>query len=195
MSFFEQVPPVPEQQLPKGPYGPDWAPPAWDRPSEAILPGGVQLDLVLGRGERAALVLRGLEVYPNGVVLDVEILLNPRVEHDMRGMMLWHGGGDMPRLGVEYADGRRAGASAPVFGTIFGAVRDDAGLPTEPILMPRGGGGGGAQFSFSQWLYPLPEGPLKIYATWPTIGLDETMVEIAGDEIEAAATRATVLWE
>lgn len=77
-----------------------------------------------------------------------------------------------------------------------GSARDDAGLPRDPILMPQGGGGGGSSWRMGLWLYPLPPpGPLRVYATWPVAGLDETMLELDGEEIQAAAAKSVVLWD
>lgn len=194
MSFFEPLPPPREST---GPYGPSWAPPAWDRPSEGVAPAIVPINQLLGRDDRAALVLRNVAVYPNGVVLEIRIFRDPHQpldhmrEHFMMRPDLW------PRIGVEFADGRRAGNSpTPFFMAGPDVPRDDEGLPTVPVLVHRGGGGGSTEFNQDYWLYPLPpEGPLKVYATFPAIGLEEATVEIDGSAIRRAAKDAVVLWD
>jgi hypothetical protein len=155
----------------------------------AILP----VNAVLGKGQKAALVLPSLRVYPTGVVLEVVVMRNPReeLEHEPMGFVrhdLW------PRIGVQFADGRRAG-ERPVFGPM-GVPKDDDGLPTEPMLMHRGGGGGGAEYHMNVWLYPLPPaGPFHVFAQWEVIGLDETSVELDGAAIREAAAAAVTVWE
>ncbi len=190
MSFFEPLPAAPE---PVGPYGPTWAPPAWDRPSEAVLPAIVPVNALLGKGEQAALILQSLRVYPTGVALEIIVMRNPRhrLEHEPIGLMrhdLW------PRIGVQFADGRRAG-ERPMFGPM-GVPKDEDGYPTEPVLTGRGGGGGGTEYHMNLWLFPLPPvGPFRVFAQWQGIGLAETSVELDGGAIREAAASAVTVWD
>ena len=129
-------------------------------------------------------------------VLDVVIMRNPREPMDF-GTHDHFGRPDRwPRLGVEFADGRRAGSRGFPMGHLLEVAKDDAGLPSEPILAPRGGGGDGSSWHLGLWLYPLPPpGPLQVYATWPVAGVDETMLELDAEDIHAAAARSVVLWD
>ncbi len=73
MTFFAD-PPLPP--------GTGWRPPAWDRPSEAVLGAVVPVNLLLGRNDDYAFALDELRAYPNGFTFSVVILRNPLVPHD-----------------------------------------------------------------------------------------------------------------
>ena len=98
----------------------------------------------------------------------------------------------MPRVGVRLADGRVAGRDAPSFG-VYDVPKDDAGIPTVPILRRMGAGGGGSHYRFRTWVFPLPpEGPLSIYVK---VGkLPEGHGSIEGAPVKEAAERAHVNW-
>jgi hypothetical protein len=197
MPFFEPLPPEPE---PATRAFREWAPPAWDRPSEAALGRVVPVTHVVGRGENVALAIDSLHVFPTGFVIDLKVLLNPRLElaHSMF-MAMRH---RLPRLGVEFSDGRRAGSGDPsnvAFATILqarGSSKDDDGIPTEPIMRMTGGGGGGHVFASGIWVFPLPPpGELKVFAEWERVGIPETAMVLDADEIRAAAGEAVTVWQ
>jgi hypothetical protein len=160
-----------------------------------VVPALVPVSKVLGRNDAAALVLQSLSVYPNGVVLNVLIMRSPREPLEPHHLHFTHPE-RWPRIGARFADGRRAGGKAPGMPGPIDVPKDEQGLPLEPVLMPRGGGGGGTDWHMNLWLYPLPpSGPFRVYATWPAIGLDETMVELDGAAIQAAAKKTIVIWD
>jgi hypothetical protein len=193
MSFFEPMP-TPEPQAPR-----HWAPPAWDRPSEGTLPAIIPVGEIVHRGENVVVELEALRVYPNGFTINLFILTNPHVESMRPGFAMRAGAGSdpfsrFPRIGVRFADGRTAGRDAPFFGA-HAASRDDAGIPTEPVLTMTGGGGGSNGFHFGAWVFPLPpDGPLEIYVSLPASGVNESKVTLDGGAVRAAAGRATVIW-
>jgi hypothetical protein len=209
MSFFEPLPPPPpeaEQPAPR-----PWSPPAWDRPSEGTLPVVLGVSQLFGRNDGVALALDHLRVYPNGFQLVVTILTSPHLPPELRGggfaTLSMLGAGTVardvltarrplaargPRLGVEFSNGQRAGHRLAPF---FDVAKDERGFPTEPVMMGGGGGGGGGHFRFEHWVFPLPTpGPLTVHAEWSTAALPEMQVVVSGDDVRAAAERATVLW-
>ena len=214
MSFFDR-PPLPANT--------GWRPPAWDRPSEAVLGAVLPVNLLLGRNDEYAFALDELRAYPNGFTFSVVTLHSPLVPHDPRSMhpMALHPMmGRGPRVGFEFSDGTRARADRSPFGmpppgaggthsvamlvaspgparsNPFGIPVDDEGMPLEPILMPRGGGGGGDRYAQTYWCFPLPPpGTMTIYADWPDQGLDEVAIPFDADRIRAAAQDAVTLWE
>jgi len=96
---------------------------------------------------------------------------------------------DVLRLGVLYADGRRAATTG---GHLWpGDDADDERL----VLVQGGGGGGGRSWDQDFWVHPLPpEGPVTFVASWLAYGVTETRVELDGAVIREAAQRAVILW-
>jgi hypothetical protein len=79
---------------------------------------------------------------------------------------------------------------------MFGVPTDDAGLPRQPYLTPRGGGGGSDRSTMTYWCFPLPpSGPMTIHADWPDQGFDELSIPLDADVIREAARDAITLWE
>jgi hypothetical protein len=220
MPFFEPLPPQPPERSPDQPTG--WRPPLWDRPSEALLGAPVDAAIVLGRGERAAVVFDNVRAYPNGFAFSLSILRNPMTPRDPmgpgfmgRGHPLGPGG---PRIGFEFSDGTRAQIGGPARGgfppagtttqmlvaagagseprTPFGVPVDADGVPVAPVLMMRGGGGNGERFDTGFWCFPLPPpGPMTIFSEWPDEGIDESATPFDADRIRRAVPRVVTLWE
>ncbi len=114
-----------------------------------------------------------------------------------------------PRIGFEFSDGTRARLERPAFGpppmptggssvqniavltststttppgNPFGVPVDADGMPLEPYLTPKGGGGGGDRFSMTYWCYPLPPaGPMTIHADWPDQAFEEVAIPFDAD--------------
>jgi len=216
MSFFEQPPP----------HRTGWQPPAWDRPSEAVLGAVVPLTLLLGRNEEYAFAVEEFRAYPNGFTCSVVTLRSPLVSRptSMHSPMPMHPMmGRGPRIGFEFSDGSRALVERPPFApppmppgsssvqsvavlrsttpgppptNMFGVPVDDDGMPVQPFLTPRGGGGGGDRFALSYWCYPLPPpGEMTIHADWPDQELPEVSIPFDADRIRDAARDAITLWE
>jgi hypothetical protein len=99
------------------------------------------------------------------------------------------GTGDVLRLGVMYADDRRASATG---GHPWPQDDADAG---RLVLLQNGGGGSDRRWDGDFWVYPLPpEGPVTFVASWLRHGVAETRVELDGAAIREAARRAVILW-
>jgi hypothetical protein len=217
MTFFPPPPPPPEE--PSGPQPTGWRPPAWDRPSEAVLGAVVPATLLLARTDEHALALDEIRAYPNGFVCRLVILRNPMAPRDlaerfgpmrMHPMMLRG-----PRLGFEFSDGSVARTDQPgrppQFGgnsvelvTVshapgrnpFGVATDDDGIPVAPVLVQRGGGGGGERYEVQFWCFPLPPpGPMTIHADWPEQDVAEVSIPFDADLIRDAAATAVTIWE
>jgi hypothetical protein len=189
MPFFE--PPVPEPE-PAAP--PPYSPPIWTGPSELVLGGWVSAQRLLAKTDGVAVVLRGLCAYPNGFEAHVSYLGRPPpipALHQQFFARLHTGGG--PRLGFEFSDGSRAGALTPR--GAFDAAKNENGIPTEPVLMPRGGGGGGGEWKQSYWVWPLPPpGRLVLHFDWPDLDIEETALDLDGTELREAGANAVELW-
>jgi len=192
MSFFESIPrpPPPEPARQRRP--------AWMR-SDAVIPASVPAEVVLIRAEQVAVAAGSVRAYPNGFEFTVHIRLrredesgwpghsDPFARHrPRRGTQR---NGDQLRLGVLYADGRRAATTGPHSGPPDDA--DDGRL----VLQQGGGGGSGRSQDWDFWVHPLPpDGPVTLVASWAEHGIAESRAELDGAAIRAAAGRAVTLW-
>jgi hypothetical protein len=164
-------------------------PPAWERPPSDELPASVPVERLLGRSEQAVVWLRGLSVYRNGAIVELDVLTRgvslPSTE--LSGPWSLDSAGrvkdEVMRLGVLYADGRRASNVAVYSG-------QDA--PTRPVLASIGSA---AAQGRTFWLWPLPpSGPLTFSCRWPALDIGHSEVLVDGDAITAAAGRARPAW-
>jgi hypothetical protein len=169
---------------------------------------------LFGRTDDVALALDHLRVYPNGFQLVVTISANPRNPATRMGggvstLTAYAAGAGAaappdvaarrpsalhlpPRLGVQFADGRSAGDR---WRSPFEVPKDDAGIPTEPIMSFGGGGGGSGHFEWRHWVFPLPPpGPLDVFAEWSAVGIHESRITLRAEDVLDAAARAVVLW-
>jgi hypothetical protein len=187
MSFFEPLPTPPQ------PPARQWAPPAWDRPSEGTLPATLAVDAVLEQSEDIVVALTHLDVFGNGFRINLVVLLDPHRAQELqarapRGPMML-----MPRIGVRFADGRAGGRSAMLHR--LDVPKDEQGLPTQPFVGYSGGGGGTGGWRFGAWVYPLPpDGPLEIFVALPGPNTAEVRTVVEGSAVRAAAERAKVIW-
>ena len=220
MSFFEPLPPPPPEPQQAAPTG--WQPPLWDRPSEVLLGAPVDAAILLGKNERVAVVLDNLHAYPNGFEFSLAILRNPTTPRDPMGhgpMGMGHPRGLRgPRIGFEFSNGTRAQIDRPGRPSFaapgsssqmliarstgseprnpFGVPVDENGLPVEPILMMRGGGGNDNRFDTRFWCYPLPPpGPMTIFVEWADERIEETAFPFDADTIIAAVPRVITVWD
>ena len=189
MRFFEALPP------PEPIDRPARQRPVWAKP-EAVLPGVVAVERVLGRSDDAVVAIGGIAGYPNGFEFTLAAIL--RVDR-RGGPMLMHLHPFEPddpvpdrflRLGVEFSDGRRAtNLSPPMY------MADPSRAPAGPMLTPNGGGGGPRRNDQTYWVFPLPPpGPVAIVCEWPAYGIDESRIELDAALIIGASTRAVRLW-
>jgi hypothetical protein len=160
-----------------------------------VIPGSVPADLMLVRTDRAAVAVGSVRAWPNGFQFTVYTRL--RTEHEANAPFMmdpfeWHRRSgaapeDMLRLGIMYADGRRAA-------TTNGPCPE---RPEPSGLMLRLGGGGGSSLSHERdvWAYPLPpDGPVTLVVSWLVYGIAEAWAELDGAAIRQAAQRAITLW-
>ena len=189
MSFFDSIPqpPPPEPVRERRP--------AWMR-SDAVIPGSVAAEVVLIRTGQVAVAVGSVRAYPNGF----EFTLQTRLRHeDEDGPLVgdplerhgrWRGQvpGDVLRLGVLYADGRRAA-------TTGGRWPGEDSDPERLVLVQGGGGGSARRWDGDFWVHPLPpEGPGPFVASWLRPGVSEASAELDGAAIREAAARAVILW-
>lgn len=186
MSFFEPLLPSPE------PSERQWAPPAWDRPSEGTLPTTLAVNAVLTKEEAAVVAIPSLDVYPNGFRVNVQILMNPRHSQEIRALMHRPPTG-LVRIGVRFADGRVGGRGPARARNEL--TKDHDGVPTEPFVGFAGGGGGSGGWRFGAWVFPLPpDGPLEIFVALPPPAHGEYRTVVDGSEVRSAAERAQIIW-
>jgi hypothetical protein len=171
MGFFDDIPRHEEDV---------WESPrrqaAWVGPPENMVGGTALLDRVLVNSGETAIVLRGAEAFPTGVVLRVGGMRRPAAT--LRDTFTGF------RFGVGLPDGRKL---------VAGHWQDD-GHPTAR-LSSRGGSHGPLTLDHHYWLWPLPpEGPLTFALKWEREGIGETLVEADSAPLRAAASGVTELW-
>lgn len=163
---------------------------------DGVIPGSVPAGLLLIRTAKVAVAVGGVRAYPNGF----EFAVHARLRHDN---LQWGTGpldplADMRtrlapekalRLGVLYADGRRAVASS------HRPVIDDQAGGDHLVLQEVGSGGTERQWDGDFWVHPLPpDGPVTFVASWLLHDVAETRAELDGSAIREAAGRAMILW-
>jgi hypothetical protein len=192
MSFFESIPqpPPPEPVRQRRP--------AWMR-SDAVIPASVPAAVVLIRTEQVAVAVGSVRAYPNGFEFTLHIRLRGEAEsswqghsdpferHRPRRGAQW--GDDQLRLGILYADGRRAATT----GVHYRPPDDDD--DGRLVLQQGGGGGSSCSQDWDFWVHPLPPGgPVTLVGSWVEHGIAESRAELDGAAIRAAAGRAVTLW-
>jgi hypothetical protein len=190
MSFFDSIPqpPPPEPEQSRRP--------AWVRP-DTVIPGSVPAELLLIRNDEVAVAVGSVRAYPNGFEFTVHIRLR-RVDQEVSPSgdpFSWHrrfrganAPADVLRLGVLYADGRRAATTGR---HMPGPENSDDAL----VLSQQGGSGSPRAWDQDFWVHPLPpDGPVTLVASWLDHGVTETREDLDGTAIRAAAGRAVSLW-
>jgi len=167
----------------------------WSRP-DGVVPGVAHIGLILIRTEGMAVAVSSVAVYPNGFEFNV----HARLHHEQ---FTW---GKSPldpsadpvtvqypeqalRLGILYADGRRARSRSHQPISLDDTDRE--GL----VLNETGTGGTERQWDGRFWVYPLPpDGPVTFVASWQLWGVTEVTAALDSSVIYDAAGRAVILW-
>ena len=187
MSFFEDTPMRPRPR--RRPMS-EWALP------DGVIPGVIHIGLILIRTDELAVAVNSVAAYPNGFEFTVHALLHH--EQLAWGISPIDPSADAVtkqypeqalRLGIQYADGRRARSNnyQPM------PVDDTDG---EDLLMTETGSGGtGRQWGGRFWVHPLPsDGPVTFIASWLLRGVTEVSAALDSSVIHEAAGRAVILW-
>jgi hypothetical protein len=158
------------------------------------LPATIPVNALLCQTDDVVVVIPTLDVYLNGFSINLAILVNPHRAQDIH-QMIRGGPMMMPRVGVRFADGRVGGQG--VRHGPFDMPKDAEGVPTQPFVGFAGGSGGGSGgWRFAVWVYPLPpDGPLEIFVALPPPASVEASTTVDGSAIQAAADRASVIWQ
>lgn len=191
MSFFESTPePSPPPSERRGHQA--WLPP------DGVIPGTAAAQLSLIATDEVAVAISGLRAYPNGFEFTVHALgrredfpwgasptdsiADPRTRQAPEKAL---------RLGVFYADGRRAkiASNGPH------PVTEDEGERGYLTVLEVGRRGTDRQWTGDFWVNPLPaDGPVTFVASWLLYGVAETHAELDSSTIREAAGRATRAW-
>jgi hypothetical protein len=186
MPFFAPLPPEPEPELESGPSFfsvPGQRPQHW-------VPGAGPSGAVLARSDSTMVFLGLTGSYPQGIALDVRVLVHPEhtdVDH-LPGRRHRPGPLSGLRLGMQWADGRRVEAEQ-----MHGRGGD---LPSDDFhLDMAGGGGGGLEWRWNAWLWPLPPAePVDFYVEWSARGIPETRTTFDLAPAVGWAEQAFELW-
>lgn len=201
-AFFE----VPDQPDPGRLSSPE--PPPWVEPPRDLIAGLVPERRVLAKTDWLTLLLTHIDAFPTGASLRLRAMARWSADmseddwHKMSDSVLGgrrhHGqagvADDFLRVGVEFADGRKATNLDHTLGR-----RPEAGDPPEPSLIEHGMGSTGTDRYFAQgrslWLWPLPPPePFDLVVEWPAFGIPVTRTALDGAAIVAAAHGAEPAW-
>lgn len=193
MSFFESIPQPPPPSEPVRRRRP-----AWMR-SDAVIPGSVPAEVMLIRTEQVAVAVGSVRAYPNGFEFAVHVRLRREDEASWPGhsdpferhrpRRGAEGDDDQLRLGILYADGRRAATTG------MHCQPPDDDDDGRLVLQQGGGGGSSRSCDWDFWVHPLPPGgPVTLVASWLGHGVAESRAELDGTAIREAAGRAVTLW-
>ncbi len=149
----------------------------------------------MARTDSVLVAVDRFRVYPNG--LDFTIALIRREDEDDHRHVPWElfrrrNKAEVPdefmRLGILFADGSKW---TNLERWIPGDDEDVSG----PIVMDRGGGGGGKLWEMSYWLWPLPPpGDITFVVSWPSEGIAEQTVTLDAAELRQRAADAEQIW-
>jgi hypothetical protein len=188
MGFFESTPERPAPEF-EGPGNP-----AWMRP-DGVIPGLAPAEVFLIRNNDVAVAVGSVTAYPNGFEFTIharlrkrefvwgksplDSLADPRTRQPEQAL----------RLGVQYADGRRARTSS------HRPIPAHRANGEHLVLLEVGTGGTERQWDGSFWVHPLPPGgPVTFVASWLLYEVAETHAELDSSVIHEAAQRAVILW-
>ena len=199
MDFFDSFPdppppPEPPRVLPR---------PSWMKPV-AALPTTVAENALIVHDERLAIAIGSLSVYPNGFEFTIHVRsrgerdqIDPFGRRRYRDYLRNSSRTELEdpsenlRVGILFADGRRAASNQPRHHLPLDQERD----PDEVVIQLGSGGGSATHWDTSYWVHPLPqEGPLTIVMSWLAQGITEVRHEVDGAAVRAAAERAVQLW-
>lgn len=174
--------------------------PVWLNPPDDMVPGAVPVELIIGRSDRAVVMLTGVRAFPSGLSMTLSVRTRVRMRRfDLNDEVFdgpyrhdqddeWRR--DRLKWGFEFADGRRATNVDPWDHDV-----DSARTPDHPVLSGGGGGGGDRSVDRDYWLWPLPpQGSLKVVCQWLMLGIEPTTSDIDADQVVAAAARAVSVW-
>lgn len=190
VSFFEVPEPDPE------PEEHEHVPPVWAEPPHGVLPSVSTQRAVLANTEDVLVAADRFLVYPNGVVFTLTMMRreepDERDHHPPWEMFGRRRSKELPdemiRLGILFSDGSK-----------WTNVTDRHPFGEEdvegPVVMGRGGGGGGRVWEMGYWVWPLPPpGPLTFVVSWPAEGVAEHRVQVDADEFIELAPGAERVW-
>jgi hypothetical protein len=189
MSFFEPPPP-PEPQEP-------FQQPVWLGPPDNEAGVAVPLNVLLARNADVAVALLCATAFSTGFELAGTVSTREQLDTLHEAFVMYQRprrSGELEpeffRSGLEFANGQKATNLGHPF------QRDQtAADPSEPVLVPRGGGGGGNTWQMNWWVWPLPPpGPLALVCEWPAQGIELTRHEVDAEIVLDAAARVEQLW-
>jgi hypothetical protein len=175
-----------------------WQPSApWRFAPEHEIGVALPIERVLATGPEFHLRLLGFVAYRVGFKIWVASLQNGGPSPGMRARVVAGHDQDasatLLRLGVEFADGRRASTEDEFVGQAWRIAKP----PQPPIALSDmtdiGGHLDGGRVGV--WVWPLPPpGPLTISVEWEAIELPRTQIEIDAAPIAAAGAGSEQLW-
>lgn len=178
--------------------------PAWASESERAVPVDVPFDRVLIDTPDLVSFIAALHVYPSGFCFTISSQLRPEASEeveqvfaqgfaqDLRRVMPAEQAERSVRLGVRFADGRRAALNP---NRHWSAHREPA-VEAFPLVRLGHTSSDARVADLEIWIMGLPtEGDVELFYRWLDLDVPETSVAIEGDALRAASAGAVVLWD
>lgn len=192
----------PARPLPAG-FRPPPQPP-WFGPPDSELGVAVPLRTMLVSRPRVVVAVVDCVAYSSGFRFGVSIRSKDDIDHRSLGFgppTEREAKGTL-RVGVRFADGRAAttqahGGSSEVV-AYYTAWREghEPEVPAGPVIAHSSGGGGGKQFDWHYWIWPLPpDGPLTLSFEWLAGGVGLSSTDVDGGAILRAGATSKSLWD
>jgi hypothetical protein len=179
-------------------------PPAWVSERERAVPVDVPFDRVLMDSPELTAFIAALQVYPSGFCFTISSQLRPEAAEEVEGVFVQGFAQDLRhvvpavqaerslRLGVRFADGRRAALST----NLHGSARSEPDESAFPLVRRGRMACDDRAADLEIWIMGLPaEGDVELFYRWLDLGVPETSVAIDGDALRAASAGAVVLWD
>ena len=180
--------------------------PVWFGPPDNELGIAVSIARVIAQSEAGIVAVSHAVAYSTG--LTFEFVAEARGLSAREERIIFHeqhivDDDELPdgflRIGVKFAEQRRASNLGGR--RMHRQLMTSDATPDDPVLMPRGGGGGQASHGRvslrpGYWLWPLPPlGAFEIACEWPIVGIPLTAVEIDGSALVEASSRSSTFWQ
>jgi hypothetical protein len=175
--------------------------PKWGGPPDEEVGVAVAARTMIASQPRLFIAVTDCVAYSNGFTFGLAVRSKDEIPPHMMGFGPYPERGDDAgiQVSIRFSDGREGGLGPNR--AIMDYYREwsegkDPPEPAGPIIGQQSGGGGGTNWDFHYFIWPLPPaGPVTITCKWPARGLQSAGKELNGTAIRAAGLKSHSVWE